>query len=71
MIITCKPLLWQLTFAIQIVLNYRGNVTSPEMCLERLKHDKHIDIIMVDVKFPNSNMNGIQLVDEIRRRKKF
>lgn len=49
-------------------INYRGNVKSPEACLERLKHDTDIDLLLIDVKFPKSKMDGIQLAHEIRKR---
>lgn len=52
--------------------DYKGNLTTPEECLERLKSDfDKIDIILTDVNFPNSNMNGIELAREIRERYPF
>lgn len=47
-------------------INYRGNVSSPEECIKRVINDKMIDIILMDVKFPNSEMDGIQLARKLR-----
>ncbi|MEM1003596.1 MAG: response regulator transcription factor [Bacteroidota bacterium] len=46
-------------------ITLRGILQSPEECLERVKKDTLIDIILLDIIFPNSSMNGIQLAYEL------
>ena len=58
-------------FESSTTINYRGNVPSPEKCMERILQDRLIDIILMDVKFPNSGMNGIQLANELRAKYPF
>ncbi len=52
--------------------DYKGNLSSPEECMERLQYDvDNIDIILSDINFPNSEMNGIELAKKIREKYPF
>lgn len=48
-------------------INLRGMLTSPKDCLERLKNDTFIDLILLDIRFPNSDMDGVELALEIHK----
>lgn len=48
-------------------IDFRGCLTSPESCLSRIASDRYIDILMVDVRFPKSPINGLQLVEKVRQ----
>lgn len=47
-------------------INFKGNIPSPELCLEALALDPEIDLILLDIHFPTSEISGIDLVDKIR-----
>lgn len=47
-------------------INFKGNIPSPELCLEALAVDPEIDLILLDIHFPTSALSGIDLVDRIR-----
>lgn len=52
-------------------ITLRAYINSPENCLERIEHDKMIDIILLDVMFPESNTDGIQLTESIRDKRPY
>lgn len=48
-------------------INYIGRANSPEECLAKIEdYITKIDIILMDVKFPMTNMDGIQLAKKLR-----
>lgn len=47
-------------------INFKGNSPSPEACLRRLENDQKIDVLLLDVNFPGSSMNGKELAVRIR-----
>lgn len=52
-------------------IDFKGNIPSPELCLEALAVDQDINIILLDVDFPTSALSGIDLVDKIREKYPF
>lgn len=52
-------------------IDFKGNISSPELCLERLAENQEIDIILLDVNFPDSKLSGLDLVDRIRSQQPF
>lgn len=52
-------------------IHFKGNIPSPELCLEALATDSEIDLILLDIHFPTSELSGIDLVDKIRAKYPF
>ena len=52
-------------------IKYLGNISSPERCIERVRNDRSIDLILIDYYFPNSSINGEDLVKELRKVRPF
>ncbi len=52
-------------------INFKGNIPSPELCLEALALDSEVDLILLDIHFPTSEFSGIDLVDKIRAKYPF
>ncbi|MCG8329421.1 MAG: response regulator transcription factor [Chitinophagales bacterium] len=52
-------------------IKFVKNFTTPEQCIGRINNDRMIDIVLMDVRFPKHDIDGVELTYRLRKLKPF